>query len=292
MSNPMGTAPGSPGPLQQHVNLQHDELQIKAMRCKVADSLNMLPSYSTIVARTEIARQLHDMTLKQLSDCEQLIREQHLQHQGWQAVVANLEDISTAFILASEAMKSNFNNFLAKRTKYERLLDNFHTDLLLLKEIPVLKFEDPSASNGNKKYVQVNQMDSINLNESIADAEPELTLLEWINSKDHHFTLQQLADSCRSVMEHLDQDKLQKLEEEVAHIRSLTNNEDNKKIKKIEDRLYHLDETLAQAKKIVQEQSGLTKAFIQNQNSVQSDRDQAIFDDFCISHCTQLKVIN
>lgn len=292
------SSPGSNSaacPPQPHVNLAQDELQLKTMRSKVADAINMQASYATIATRTEIARQLHELTMKQLSDCEQLIREQHLQHQGWQAVVANLEDISSAFLQCADAMIANFTVFLTKRSKYKKLLTLLPNDLLLLQEIPILKLE-PGESPNEKTDKSTSEtslagtLDDPHCRQEVI-VETQQSLLEWINLKDHHFTLQQMADSCEAVLEHFDGDQFVKLKDEIKHVRTLTENEDNKKIKKIEDRLYQLDETLAQAKKIVVEQTGLTKAFIQNQNSVHSHRDQAILDDLCVSHCSQLKLM-
>jgi RB1-inducible coiled-coil protein 1 len=39
-------------------------------------------------------QQFHEVAREELKTCEQLVHDQHLQHQGWAAAVANLEDIT------------------------------------------------------------------------------------------------------------------------------------------------------------------------------------------------------
>ena len=39
-------------------------------------------------------QQIHEVDSEELKACEQLVHDQHLQQQGWAAVVANLEDIT------------------------------------------------------------------------------------------------------------------------------------------------------------------------------------------------------
>ena len=39
-------------------------------------------------------QQFHDYAKEEYHHCELLVHEQHLQHQGWAAVIANLEDLT------------------------------------------------------------------------------------------------------------------------------------------------------------------------------------------------------
>ena len=41
-----------------------------------------------------VLQQFHDVAKEELRMCEHLVHDQHLQHQGWAAVIANLEDIT------------------------------------------------------------------------------------------------------------------------------------------------------------------------------------------------------
>lgn len=49
------------------------------------------------MARAQLAQQLHETAREITHVCEQLVHDQHMQQQGWSAVVANLEDLVVAF---------------------------------------------------------------------------------------------------------------------------------------------------------------------------------------------------
>lgn len=80
------------------------------------------PNFNTVVARTEMAQQLFDMAKEQLHICERLVHDQHLQQQGWAAVVANLEDFANAFKISASQLKEGFQRFITNREFYEDML--------------------------------------------------------------------------------------------------------------------------------------------------------------------------
>jgi RB1-inducible coiled-coil protein 1 len=50
-----------------------------------------------VVARVQLAQQFYETGREITRVCEQLVHDQHMQQQGWSAVVANLEDVMTDF---------------------------------------------------------------------------------------------------------------------------------------------------------------------------------------------------
>ncbi|XP_023233231.1 uncharacterized protein LOC111632943 [Centruroides sculpturatus] len=64
------------------------------MKEQVEGCLNMPPTYHTVVSRAQLAQHFYDLAKNQRVSCERLVYDQHLQQQGWAAVVANLEDIA------------------------------------------------------------------------------------------------------------------------------------------------------------------------------------------------------
>lgn len=50
-----------------------------------------------MVARVQLAQQFYETGREITRVCEQLVHDQHMQQQGWSAVVANLEDVMTDF---------------------------------------------------------------------------------------------------------------------------------------------------------------------------------------------------
>lgn len=92
------------------------------MREKIESCKSLLPTYNTVVARTEIAKQLVDLAKENYAACERLIHDQHLQHQGWSAVVANLEDNAQSLEAKCANFKETLKNFLQSRDSHYGLI--------------------------------------------------------------------------------------------------------------------------------------------------------------------------
>ena len=61
---------------------------------KVNSSLKLEDTQSTVSIRATLAQEFVKASEDKTHMCEMLIHDQHLQHQGWLAVVANLEDLA------------------------------------------------------------------------------------------------------------------------------------------------------------------------------------------------------
>ncbi|RWS26796.1 RB1-inducible coiled-coil protein 1-like protein [Leptotrombidium deliense] len=241
------------------------------MKERVESCLDMEPAINTVVARAELANQLHEMATQQLNVCEKLVHDQHLQHQGWRAVVANLEDIAVDFGESVTVLNKNFSEFSENRTHYIALLNSFDEDLKLLSNIPLL----PNLIDTKKESKSGNC----------------LSLLQWISQKDEQSSLEQVAEQCLRSLEQFDESSLQKIEEEVKQTLESVNNRDMKEIRGLEERLSGLEKLMYQAKKLVSEQSDLSQALYQNQQRASNLRDPSIFPDLCKSHQKQLQLM-
>lgn len=89
-------------------------------RVKASDTLPI--AYQSLVERTQLAQQIWTLAREQTRICEHLVHDQHLQQQGWAAVVANLEDISQSFQSRTAVLQQSFEIFRADRQKYQDLL--------------------------------------------------------------------------------------------------------------------------------------------------------------------------
>ena len=78
------------------------------------------------------------MSREQARVCESHIHDQHLQHQGWAAALANLEDSVTALEKRFTRFKETYGAYLDKREHYQEVIDKFDEDLHVLSKIPVL----------------------------------------------------------------------------------------------------------------------------------------------------------
>lgn len=108
----------------------------------------VLPAeYNTVVIRAKLAQKMCESATKEIKKCEKLVFEQHLQQQGWAAVMANLEDLTNEFKRRSELILNTINDYLEKRPRYLDYLSTFPGDLTKLSTVPILSELLPSAQH-------------------------------------------------------------------------------------------------------------------------------------------------
>jgi len=98
-------------------------LDIDSIKDQVEGCLTLPPTYMTVVSRCQLAQQLHDLGKEMSRKCEQLTHDQHLQHQGWAAVVGNLEDIITSFKKRVDLFQITYNAHSEEKEEQLKLLD-------------------------------------------------------------------------------------------------------------------------------------------------------------------------
>ncbi|XP_013791156.1 RB1-inducible coiled-coil protein 1-like, partial [Limulus polyphemus] len=247
------------------------------MKNCVDSCIDMPPTYETVVHRAQLAQQFHDLAKKQTSTCEKLVHDQHLQQQGWAAVVANLDDITSAFRNRTQLFVQNFNQYLKTRGYHVEILHNFSHHLSLLSKIPVL----PALLSDIPHHVEG----------SLHNDSTAFSLLHWINSKDNQSSLEQMADQCLRGLEQFSESMLDVLHGEINDTLEKLDNVDMKEVKGLEARLYGLEKLMFEAHRIVREQSDLAQAFVQNQTRAGNIGDTSILPDLCASHSRQLQLM-
>lgn len=225
-------------------------------------------TYQVVAARADLAKQLHKTAIEITSICEQLVYEQHMQNQGWSAVVANLEDIVAAFKGRSDLFEQTYQQYLSSREENLEILSHFWDDLTVLADIPVL----PCLVNGQDKPI---------------------SLLDWIHSNDDENTnLNVVADHCTKALEQMDHKLLLALEKNIELALTETDRHDIKEIRGLGERLSGLEQLLVDARKKVQEQAEMAQALVQNNQRALNLNDNSILPDLCASHRQQLKVLH
>ncbi|XP_041974163.1 RB1-inducible coiled-coil protein 1 isoform X2 [Aricia agestis] len=96
------------------------------------------PTLNTVISCATLAQQFSDLAHEVSRSCDQLVHEQHLQHQGWAAVVANLEDIFNEFNERSRSFKESFRKHRLKKEDYHEKLNTLNEVLESLGKIPIL----------------------------------------------------------------------------------------------------------------------------------------------------------
>ncbi|KAH8382013.1 hypothetical protein KR009_001353 [Drosophila setifemur] len=108
------------------------------LRRQVEESHRLPAVLETVRLRSQLAQQMRELARKEEAVCERLVHEQHLQQQGWSAVVANMEDLTNEFQERFHNFCLAFDRHLQKRDSYLELLRNFADDLKQLARIPIL----------------------------------------------------------------------------------------------------------------------------------------------------------
>lgn len=107
----------------------------------------MPAEYNTVVVRAKLAQKMYESATKEIKVCERLVFEQHLQQQGWAAVMANLEDLTNEFKQRSSDFLNTINDYVDQRPNYIAYLESFHEDLTKLSNVPILSELLPSAQS-------------------------------------------------------------------------------------------------------------------------------------------------
>lgn len=109
--------------------------------------LTMPAEYATVVVRAKLAHKMYESATKEIKVCEKLVFEQHLQQQGWAAVMANLEDLTNEFKHRTTDFLNTINDYIEQRPNYVTYLDSFQEDLTKLSTVPILCELLPSAQS-------------------------------------------------------------------------------------------------------------------------------------------------
>uniref|UniRef100_A0A8D8A8P7 RB1-inducible coiled-coil protein 1 n=1 Tax=Culex pipiens TaxID=7175 RepID=A0A8D8A8P7_CULPI len=108
------------------------------LKAQVDKCLELPATYNTVVTRSLLAQQICEMAKEEAKTCETLIHEQHLQQQGWAAVVANMEDSVTEFQERVADFYRRYEEHRQRFTEHMEILSAFDHDLKQLSEIPIL----------------------------------------------------------------------------------------------------------------------------------------------------------
>lgn len=99
-------------------NFSDTDLKAEVDRC-----LELRAEYKTVVQRAQLAQTFNDLGKEELRQCDKLVLEQHLQHQGWMAVIANMEDITHEFQERCNDFDRVFKEHIEKRVEYKDYLE-------------------------------------------------------------------------------------------------------------------------------------------------------------------------
>jgi RB1-inducible coiled-coil protein 1 len=93
------------------------------LKAEVDRCLELRAEYKTVVQRAQLAQTFYDLGKEELKCCDKLVLEQHLQHQGWMAVIANMEDVTAAFQERCNEFDKVFKDHIERRMEYKEYLE-------------------------------------------------------------------------------------------------------------------------------------------------------------------------
>uniref|UniRef100_A0A674JE28 RB1-inducible coiled-coil protein 1 n=1 Tax=Terrapene triunguis TaxID=2587831 RepID=A0A674JE28_9SAUR len=109
------------------------------MELKVEESLMMPAVFHTVASRTQLAVEMYEVAKKLCSFCEGLVHDEHLQHQGWAAIMANLEDCTYSYQKLLFKFENAYSNYLQSIDDIKLKLTHLGTAVSIMSKIPLLE---------------------------------------------------------------------------------------------------------------------------------------------------------
>ncbi|XP_047444804.1 RB1-inducible coiled-coil protein 1 isoform X2 [Mugil cephalus] len=109
------------------------------IQVKVEESLLMPAVFHTVASRTQLALEMFEVANKLCSFCERLVHDEHLQHQGWAAIMANLDDCTLSYQKLLMKFNSAYTNYQNDLEEIKVKLSKLGTAVSVMARIPLLE---------------------------------------------------------------------------------------------------------------------------------------------------------
>ncbi|XP_044280422.1 RB1-inducible coiled-coil protein 1 isoform X3 [Varanus komodoensis] len=109
------------------------------MELKVEESLMMPAVFHTVASRTQLAVEMYEIAKKLCSFCEGLVHDEHLQHQGWTAIMANLEDCTYSYQKLLFRFENVYSSYLHSIDDIKLKLTHLGAAVSIMAKIPLLE---------------------------------------------------------------------------------------------------------------------------------------------------------
>uniref|UniRef100_A0A673M4W3 RB1-inducible coiled-coil protein 1 n=1 Tax=Sinocyclocheilus rhinocerous TaxID=307959 RepID=A0A673M4W3_9TELE len=109
------------------------------MELKVEESLMMPAVFHTVASRTQLAVEMFEVAKKLCLFCERLVHDEHLQHQGWAAIMANLDDCTLSYQKLLMKFDTAYTNYQQDFEDIKFKLTKLGTAVSVMAKIPLLE---------------------------------------------------------------------------------------------------------------------------------------------------------
>uniref|UniRef100_UPI00358DD9AC RB1-inducible coiled-coil protein 1-like isoform X1 n=2 Tax=Myxine glutinosa TaxID=7769 RepID=UPI00358DD9AC len=122
---------------------------------RVEETLLMPPVFHTVAMRAQLALDMQEAA-EQLSEyCKDLVHDEHLQHQGWASIMANLDDCLQAYSRLLAAFSRAYRLFCKDKNTILVQLQGLGNAVSLMAQIPLLEcFTAATAQTSTKEKAQ------------------------------------------------------------------------------------------------------------------------------------------
>ncbi|XP_019734658.1 RB1-inducible coiled-coil protein 1 isoform X1 [Hippocampus comes] len=109
------------------------------IQVKVEESLLMPAVFHTVASRTQLALEMFEVANKLSSFCERLVHDEHLQHQGWAAIMANLDDCTLSYQKLLVKFDTAYSTYQHDLEEIKFKLTKLGTAVSVMARIPLLE---------------------------------------------------------------------------------------------------------------------------------------------------------
>ncbi|XP_054281872.1 RB1-inducible coiled-coil protein 1 isoform X3 [Macrosteles quadrilineatus] len=253
------------------------------MKAEVDTSLVLPDTINTVVVRSHLAQRFCEMARDEMRACERLVHEQHLMHQGYAAVIANMDDTIPTVKANMDNFVSYFQEFLESKQHYYQLSETVGEVAQTLATIPLmpslvdLAVQDPLAN--------------VSSCQELSQRKNNVSLLDWLHLRNSNDSFHKLSQMCSKGIQQHNEDIVSSLQALLSHAVTQSQDENMRNIGGLSERFSGLERLLREIRSCVQEQGDLAQALQQNSTRASNLGDASILPDLCASHRRQLLVM-
>ncbi|TRY60599.1 hypothetical protein DNTS_007563 [Danionella cerebrum] len=144
------------------------------MELKVEESLMMPAVFHTVASRTQLALEMFEVAKKLCSFCERLVHDEHLQHQGWAAIMANLDDCTLSYQKLLLKFDTAYSSYQQDFEEIKVKLTKLGIAVSVMAKIPLLEcltrhsYRESLERSSSPRYSRTTDEDEYNEEEELA----------------------------------------------------------------------------------------------------------------------------
>ncbi|XP_046677243.1 RB1-inducible coiled-coil protein 1-like [Homalodisca vitripennis] len=224
--------------------------ELMDLHAEMDESLVLEDTTDSIFFRSYLASSFYEMAEKSMQACKRLIDEQHLQHQGFKAMIDNIQNKVSTANSSAVTFLSMLQEFLENKSHYLQLTDSLQDVAATLATIPLL----PSLV----EQVPQDPMTSIASCKDIEGQRDNMSLLDWLQPYISSDSVHQLSQTCTKGLQQYNEEMVSNIQTLLTNLETNFGNKAMRSIGGISARFSGLEKLLNDVDQIVQEQEDLT----------------------------------